>query len=152
MVKPAEPRGGSVDEERANVMGRFSRAGLLKGSLAVMGAIGGTAVGAAELAAAGDSRGSAATDGQILTFGLLIERLQAAFYAAALRGGSLSRAARQSAQELRRDVRAHFGLGAAARVDGIDVVWPDGLAETFPGGDADRLVVLSRGTGVRGGR
>ncbi len=50
------------------------------------------------------------------------------------------------------DARAHFGLGEAARVDGIDVLWPDGLAETFPGGDADRQVVLSRGTGTRRGR
>ncbi|HLJ94418.1 MAG TPA: CRTAC1 family protein, partial [Gemmataceae bacterium] len=31
------------------------------------------------------------------------------------------------------DPRAHFGLGAAERVDTIQVVWPDGTEETFPG-------------------
>jgi hypothetical protein len=45
------------------------------------------------------------------------------------------------------DPRAHFGLGPAARVDAIRVVWPDGQAETFPGRAADQMVVLSRGTG-----
>jgi hypothetical protein len=45
------------------------------------------------------------------------------------------------------DPRAHFGLGAAARYDEVHVVWPDGRAEVFGGGDADRAVVLSRGGG-----
>ncbi len=47
------------------------------------------------------------------------------------------------------DVRAHFGLGAAASYEGIDVLWPDGLRESFPGGKADRLVELKRGQGAR---
>jgi enediyne biosynthesis protein E4 len=45
------------------------------------------------------------------------------------------------------DPRAHFGLGAAARFDAIHVLWPDGLAEVFPGGDADRVLPLERGKG-----
>ncbi len=45
------------------------------------------------------------------------------------------------------DPRAHFGLGDAASYDAIDVLWPDGLAEVFPGGAADRIVVLRRGDG-----
>jgi enediyne biosynthesis protein E4 len=45
------------------------------------------------------------------------------------------------------DPRAHFGLGDAARYDAVYVLWPDGLAEVFPGGDADRLLVLRRGEG-----
>jgi hypothetical protein len=45
------------------------------------------------------------------------------------------------------DPRAHFGLGAAERYDAIDVIWPDGVEETFPGGEADRQVVLRRGEG-----
>ncbi len=45
------------------------------------------------------------------------------------------------------DPRVHFGLGAAGRVDRIRVVWPDGRAETFPGGAADRVIVLRRGDG-----
>jgi hypothetical protein len=45
------------------------------------------------------------------------------------------------------DPRAHFGLGQVDRIDAIDVVWPDGLEESFPGGSADRLVVIKRGEG-----
>jgi hypothetical protein len=45
------------------------------------------------------------------------------------------------------DPRAHFGLGAAAQIDAIHVLWPDGLAEVFPGAAADRVLVLRRGEG-----
>ena len=50
------------------------------------------------------------------------------------------------------DPRAHFGLGDAARVDALSVVWPDGTEEVFAGGPADRLVVLRKGEGKRGGK
>jgi hypothetical protein len=46
------------------------------------------------------------------------------------------------------DVRAHFGLGAAAAYDRIEVLWPDGKTETFPGGQADRIIVLKKGEGI----
>jgi hypothetical protein len=45
------------------------------------------------------------------------------------------------------DPRAHFGLGPADRVDRIDVSWPDGVKETFPGGPADQCLVLRKGDG-----
>ena len=45
------------------------------------------------------------------------------------------------------DPRAHFGLGSSATYDQIIVVWPDGAAERFAGGDADREVTLRRGDG-----
>jgi hypothetical protein len=45
-------------------------------------------------------------------------------------------------------VRAHFGLGPVERVDRIEVRWPDGTAEDFPGCDADRRIVLSKGAGT----
>jgi hypothetical protein len=45
------------------------------------------------------------------------------------------------------DARVHFGLGAAANVDAIRVIWPDGTEEEFGGGPSDRLMVLSKGTG-----
>jgi hypothetical protein len=32
-------------------------------------------------------------------------------------------------------------------VDAIDVVWSDGTEESFPGGPADRVVVLRKGEG-----
>jgi hypothetical protein len=50
------------------------------------------------------------------------------------------------------DVRAHFGLGPAERVDGIEVEWPDGTRETFEGCGADQEVKLEKGKGVRGRR
>lgn len=45
------------------------------------------------------------------------------------------------------DPRVHFGLGPIDRIDAIDVVWPDGLEEVFPGGSVDRLITLRRGDG-----
>jgi hypothetical protein len=48
------------------------------------------------------------------------------------------------------DPRAHFGLGPADRIEAIDVLWPDGKKETFPGGKVDRQVVLRKGEGTPG--
>ena len=45
------------------------------------------------------------------------------------------------------DPRVQIGLGAATTVDSIQVRWPDGLQETFPGGPVDRYVTLRRGSG-----
>ena len=45
------------------------------------------------------------------------------------------------------DPRAHFGLGKAAAIDAIEVLWPDGQTESFAGGAADRLIVLRKGSG-----
>jgi hypothetical protein len=45
------------------------------------------------------------------------------------------------------DPRGHFGLGASERYDAIEVLWPDGVRETFPGGAADRPVEVRRGEG-----
>jgi hypothetical protein len=49
------------------------------------------------------------------------------------------------------DPRAHFGLGSAAQYDAIRVLWPDGLAEVFPAGQADRQLVLRPGEGMAEG-
>jgi hypothetical protein len=45
------------------------------------------------------------------------------------------------------DPRSHFGLGTNARVEHIEVRWPDGVTETFPGCDSDQLITLSKGAG-----
>ena len=52
------------------------------------------------------------------------------------------------------DPRALFGLGPAAVVDGVEVLWPDGSREDFPGGPADRAMELRKGQGkpVAGGQ
>ncbi|MBL9166521.1 MAG: CRTAC1 family protein [Verrucomicrobiales bacterium] len=41
----------------------------------------------------------------------------------------------------------HFGLGAVASVESMEVIWADGSLESFPGSAADRTLVLRRGTG-----
>ena len=45
------------------------------------------------------------------------------------------------------DPRAHFGLGDAATVDRIRVLWPEGTEENFEGGAVDRFVDLRKGAG-----
>ncbi len=47
------------------------------------------------------------------------------------------------------DPRLHFGLGAADRYDQLQVTWPDGMVEVFPGGTADQLIELVRDQGSR---
>jgi enediyne biosynthesis protein E4 len=47
------------------------------------------------------------------------------------------------------DPKVHFGLGAAATIEGIEILWPNGVREEFPGGSADRTVVLRQGNGLR---
>jgi hypothetical protein len=47
------------------------------------------------------------------------------------------------------DPRAHFGLGQAAHVEALRVLWPDGTEEAFAGGRADRVVILRKGEGQR---
>ena len=42
------------------------------------------------------------------------------------------------------DPTLHFGLGTAANVDSIEVLWPDGVRETFAGGAADKVMVLRK--------
>jgi hypothetical protein len=47
------------------------------------------------------------------------------------------------------DTRLHFGMGDAGAYDAIEVSWPGGTREAFPGGPADRHIVLKQGTGKR---
>jgi enediyne biosynthesis protein E4 len=47
------------------------------------------------------------------------------------------------------DPRCHFGLGENERYDSIDVVWPNGDEESFPGGVADRAIVLRQNESVK---
>ncbi len=45
------------------------------------------------------------------------------------------------------DLRLHYGLSDAKRVDEIRVRWPSGLEEIFPGVEANREVLLEEGKG-----
>jgi len=47
------------------------------------------------------------------------------------------------------DVRVHVGLGDAVKYDAIEVTWPGGMKERFPGGDADRVVTVTQGAGAK---
>ncbi len=44
----------------------------------------------------------------------------------------------------------HFGLGTAARVDAVRILWPDGRQETFRDLAAGRVHTLAQGEGKRG--
>ena len=46
------------------------------------------------------------------------------------------------------DPRAHFGLAGASTIDRVEIIWPDGTREAFPGGKTDRLIVVRKGTGT----
>ena len=45
------------------------------------------------------------------------------------------------------DPRLHFGLDGEAAYQHIDVRWPDGTHERFPGGQANQVVVVKHGAG-----
>ena len=49
------------------------------------------------------------------------------------------------------DFRLNLGLGAATKVDRIEVRWPNGLEEVFPGTEVDRFITLKEGSGQRKG-
>jgi hypothetical protein len=44
----------------------------------------------------------------------------------------------------------HFGVGEIQAIDRIEVRWPDGSSERFPGGPVDRAITLRRGSGEPG--
>jgi hypothetical protein len=46
------------------------------------------------------------------------------------------------------DLRLHFGLGAATRVDAVEISWPSGLKEAFRDLPADHLFVIQETKGV----
>ena len=45
------------------------------------------------------------------------------------------------------DMRLHFGLGRATSVASIEVRWPSGRDEVFPGVAADQIISLKEGSG-----
>src|SRR5438132_2414008 len=46
------------------------------------------------------------------------------------------------------DIALHFGLGGAAKVDKLEVKWPDGYLETVPLAAVDRSVMITEGKGL----
>ena len=43
------------------------------------------------------------------------------------------------------DLRAHFGLGAAARAETVEVQWPSGQRQVFRNVDADKFYRIEEG-------
>jgi hypothetical protein len=46
------------------------------------------------------------------------------------------------------DLRVHFGLGAATRVDQLEVRWPNGRVDVVRDIPADRMIDIREGSGV----
>jgi len=46
------------------------------------------------------------------------------------------------------DMRVHFGLGAAAKIDWLEVRWPSGLLEKFENVEVDAIRTIKEGTGA----
>jgi enediyne biosynthesis protein E4 len=46
------------------------------------------------------------------------------------------------------DMRVHFGLGAAAKIDWVEVRWPSGLSERFENLSVDTIHTLKEGSGT----
>ncbi len=47
------------------------------------------------------------------------------------------------------DLRAHVGLGDVARIDRVEIRWPDGAIDTATGVAADRFYIAREGQGIR---
>ena len=45
------------------------------------------------------------------------------------------------------DLRPSFGLGSAAKVDRLEVRWPNGLEEMWSNLEVNRILTLKEGTG-----
>jgi hypothetical protein len=48
------------------------------------------------------------------------------------------------------DMRVHFGLGDAAKVDAVEIHWPSGAVETVKPAGVDRIYTIEEGKGVTG--
>jgi hypothetical protein len=47
------------------------------------------------------------------------------------------------------DLRLHFGLGSATRIDSVEIRWPDGAIQTLQNIPADAIYTIVEGSGVR---
>jgi enediyne biosynthesis protein E4 len=46
------------------------------------------------------------------------------------------------------DLRVHFGLGTAEKIDSVEIRWPSGKIENVPGIPADRFYAVQEGQGI----
>ena len=52
-----------------------------------------------------------------------------------------------SSYDSQNDMRVHFGLGGATKIDSVEIRWPSGLRERFEGLAVDKIHVVKEGTG-----
>jgi hypothetical protein len=52
-----------------------------------------------------------------------------------------------SSYDSNNDMRVHFGLGTATKIDSVQVRWPSGLRESFEGLAVDKIQTLKEGSG-----
>jgi enediyne biosynthesis protein E4 len=45
------------------------------------------------------------------------------------------------------DMTLHFGLGAATKIDKLEIKWPDGSVESFIVSGVDKVVTIIQGKG-----
>jgi hypothetical protein len=53
-----------------------------------------------------------------------------------------------SSYDSNNDMRVHFGLGSASKLDSMQVRWPSGLTEKFDGLAVDKIHTLKEGSGI----
>jgi hypothetical protein len=53
-----------------------------------------------------------------------------------------------SSYDSNNDIRVHFGLGTATKVDWVEVRWPSGLVERFENLSVDTMHTLREGSGI----
>lgn len=46
------------------------------------------------------------------------------------------------------DMRVHFGLGAATKIDSLEIRWPNGQTEKFPAPAVDKIHAIKEGSGT----
>ena len=46
------------------------------------------------------------------------------------------------------DLRVHFGIGTATRIDRLEVRWPNGQSETIEGAAPNQIVTITEGKGI----
>ena len=47
------------------------------------------------------------------------------------------------------DLRLHFGLGSATKIDSVEVRWPSGKIETLKDVSADKIYTIVEGQGIQ---
>src|SRR5689334_9695098 len=53
-----------------------------------------------------------------------------------------------SSYDSNNDIRVHFGLGSATKIDSVEIRWPSGLKERFSGLSVDAIHTLKEGSGT----